>query len=83
MSDILDAYFFLPIDWECFVICFHQLFKVNKSKKPSAEKGSPQTEKAPMQIWFSFKWSKIKVSPHVPSHLVIMKLKGGGGHVQT
>ena len=29
------------------------------------KKRSLQTEKVLMQIWFSFKWSEIKVSPHV------------------
>ena len=44
--------------------------KIKKNADPNQKslrikKRSPQTEKALMQIWFSFKWSEIKVSPHV------------------
>ena len=36
-----------------------------KSKKPLDKKGAPQVEKAPIQDFYSFKWSEIIVSGHV------------------
>ena len=55
--------------------------QIQIKKSLGCEKGSPQTEKVPIQISFSFKWSENKVSPHVAFTLMNMTILKGGGRV--
>ena len=69
LEETFEFVHFLPPaknSWICTFLPFFREYK-SKSKKPPADKGSPQTEKAPIRNWFSFKGSEIKVSPDVAS----------------